>query len=273
MATILDKDHTVRLLREEFAAVDALCSELGEGDWLVETCLPGWTVKDQLSHMAGTERMLSGETPPAADISSAEHLRNDIGRSNEVWVEANRPLSGPEVLQIFETVTAARLAALDAMTQADFDAPSWTPAGPNETYGRFMRIRHFDCFMHENDIRQALGVPERADPEHVRSSLDEVATALGYIVGKRARLPSGTSVKIELTGPAASTYLVAVEERANLVDRLESPPTTTLRLSSMLFLRLTGGREDASPHLGNGIEITGDADLGTRLATNLAFTI
>ena len=39
------------------------------------------------------------------------------------------------------------------MTQADFDAPSWTPAGRDETYGRFMRIRHYDCFMHEHDIR------------------------------------------------------------------------------------------------------------------------
>ena len=50
------------------------------------------------------------------------------------------------------------------MTQADFDAPSWTPAGRDETYGRFMRIRHYDCFMHEHDIRYALGLASEAGP-------------------------------------------------------------------------------------------------------------
>ena len=77
------------------------------------------------------------------------------------------------------------------MTQADFDAPSWTPAGPDETYGRFMRIRHFDCFMHEHDMRGAVGAPDRPEPTHVASALDEVSTGLGFIVGKRAQAPGG----------------------------------------------------------------------------------
>ena len=60
-----------------------------------------------------------------------------------------------------------------------------------------MRIRHYDCFMHEHDIRAAVGAPPRAEVGGVRFSLDEVATGLGYIVGRRARLPDGALVQIE----------------------------------------------------------------------------
>ena len=40
-------------------------AELGDGltdvQWDTPTCLPGWTVKDALVHMGGTEAMLLGE--------------------------------------------------------------------------------------------------------------------------------------------------------------------------------------------------------------------
>ena len=55
-------------------------------------------------------------------------------------------------------VIAERRAALAGMDQAAFDAESFTPAGP-DTYGRFMRIRVMDMWMHEQDIREAVGRP------------------------------------------------------------------------------------------------------------------
>lgn len=273
MPTIVDRDATVALLSGEFAAVEDLCRGFSANQWETPTCLPGWTVKDNLSHMVGTEAMLAGEAPPEADVSHLSHLKNGIARANEVWVESLRPLPGAEVLERFGAVTARRLAALQAMGQADFDAPSWTPAGPDETYGRFMRIRHFDCFLHEHDMRLALGLPDRPAPADVASSLDEVATGLGYIVGRRAALPAGARVRLQVTGPVSRTYLVEVAERAAVVDRLGGDPTCGLRLPAMLFLRLTGGRVPPGPHLGGDIELEGDPEQATRLAEHLAFTI
>ena len=40
------------------------------------------------------------------------------------------------------------------MSQEEWDAESFTPAGKS-TYGRFMQIRVFDCWLHEQDIRDA----------------------------------------------------------------------------------------------------------------------
>ena len=66
-----------------------------------------------------------------------------------------------------------------------------------------MRIRHYDCYLHEQDIRLALGMAVRETVDDLASALDEVATGLGYIVGRRAALPEGTRLRIDLTGLAA----------------------------------------------------------------------
>ena len=263
----------VELLRREFDAIAALCSTLAKEDWEVPTCLPGWTVRDVLSHLIGTEAMLCGEPQPEADVSHLGHMRNPIAEANEHWVESMRTWSGPEMLARFDDITGRRMAALGAMTQQDFDTPSWTPAGPDETYGRFMRIRHFDCFMHEHDIRFAVGTVARETAGDVGSALDEVSTGLGYIVGRRAALPDGSTVRIELSGPVARTYLVKVEGRAALVDALDQPATVGISLPAMLFLRLTGGRDDGPDRAGGVIVFSGDRALGEQLVANLAFTI
>jgi uncharacterized protein (TIGR03083 family) len=217
--------------------------------------------------------MLAGDPPPDVDISHLRHMRNPVAESNELWVESMRSRSGSEMLDRFDQVTARRLKALDAMTQADFDAPSWTPAGRNETYGRFMRIRHYDCFMHEHDIRYAVGAPSRPDVDDLGSVLDEVSTGLGYIVGRQAALPDGSRVQIDLTGPLAATYLVAVDGRAAVVDALDQPATVGIELSALLFLRLTGGRDDGASGPDPAVTYSGERALGERLVANLAFTI
>ncbi len=273
MPTIVDHDSAVALLDSTWTAIADFHAGLSDGDYDVLTCCPGWTVRDQLAHLAATERSLLGEPVPELDVSGAEHVRNDIGGMNERWVESMRALPGSEVLDIFRRVTAARLEVLRAMTQADFDAPSWTPAGPDETYGRFMRIRHYDGFVHEHDSREAVGAPSRDDPEAIASCLAETATALGYIVGRRAQIPSGNRVRIEVTGPAAATYLLEVTDRARLVETLDGDATVGLSLPSPLYLRVTAGRRDAVPHLGRDISLSGDEALAGRLAANLSFTI
>ena len=179
-------------LRNEFEALGTLCTPLTADQWVTPTCLTGWSVRDVLSHVIGTESMLLGESAPAVDISHITDLANPIAEANELWVEALRGLSPSELLVRFADVTDRRVSALDATTQADFDAPSWTPAGRDETYGRFMRIRHFDCYLHEHDIRYALGIAPREDVADLDSALDEVSTGIGYIVGRRAQLPAGS---------------------------------------------------------------------------------
>jgi hypothetical protein len=136
-----------------------------------------------------------------------------------------------------------------------------------------MRIRHYDCYLHEQDIRLALGLATRDAAPDLSSSLDEVATGLGYIVGRKAGLPDGSRVAIALTGPVARSYFVQVDGRAAVVDALDGEPTVGIELPAMRFLRLTGGRADAGIEPADGVTFTGDRALGEQLVSNLAFTI
>lgn len=273
MATIVERDRVIPLLRREFEAVADLCEGLDEADFDRPTCLPGWSVKDNLSHMVGTESMLDGVEAPDVDVSHLDHVQNQIAAFNEQWVESLRSLSGAEVLARFREVTARRLASLEAMTQEDLDAPSFTPVGRDETYGRFMRIRLYDCFLHEHDMREALGLPDREDPEQLALVLDEVAAGLGYSVGKKAAMPEGARVRIEVTSPFERALDYAVDGRAQLVDRLDAEPTVRLQLPAMALLRLTGGRVEPTGHVGTTVTLGGDEELARRLALNLANTI
>ena len=112
---------------------------------------------DVVAHVIGTESMLQGVGTPEADIdvSTLKHVRNDIGVLNERWVRKLRGLSHAELLDSFRTTTAERRDALTAMGAAKWDELTATPAGPDWS-GRFMRVRIFDCWMHEHDIRDAI---------------------------------------------------------------------------------------------------------------------
>src|SRR5215469_2920053 len=267
-----DKDRIVTLLGQEWSVIADLAAGLDDAAWSAPA-LPGWDVHDVLAHMVGTERMLDGATLPQVSgvHEVGEHVRNDIGRANEAWIVSLRDRSHAELLADFRAITAKRLASLTAMSVDEFWAPSWTPAG-QATYGRWLEIRVFDCWMHEQDIRAAIGRPGREEGPEAEQSLAEVIGALGYVIGKRGRAPDGSSVLIGLTGPIKRELRVLTAGRAKVVDSLDEDPTATIALSSSLFLRLAGGRQDPEAAL-DQISLGGDVALARQLATNLAFTI
>lgn len=270
---MIAKDAVVPVLVAEWASIEELLGSLDDAQWAMPTALPGWSVQDNVSHLIGTECTLAGEAPPpcAADVRGFAHVHNDIGVANELWVQALRGERPARLLERFREITAARREVLAAMSQEEFDAPSWTPAG-QATYGRFIRIRLFDCWMHEQDIRDAVGLPGNDGGRCAEGALSEVVSALGYLVGKRAGAPDGASVTIELTGPVRRTWHIAVDGRAEVVAELPAPATATVRLSSNLFTRLAGGRVPAQSRL-DEIDLAGDTDLGRRVALALPFTI
>lgn len=265
----VDRDHAMAVLDEQFDAVLALAEGLAPGEWDLATACPGWSVKDNVAHVVSVEAMLLGRPIPEVALpEDLPHVRNDFGRVNEQWIESYRGRSTTAVLADLREIIAERRAALAGMKQADFDAESFTPAGP-DSYGRFMRIRVMDMWMHEQDIREAVGRPGHEDGEAPQAALDEMTAALGFVVGKRAAAPQGSRVRFELTGPMARRVDVEVGDRARVVDALAGDPTVTLTLPGHLFTRLCGGR-GADPA---AVQVDGDADLGEAILTHLGFMI
>ncbi|OBI20864.1 hypothetical protein A5712_17255 [Mycobacterium sp. E2327] len=275
--TKLDKSDVLSGLFAVWDSIDALLDGLPEGDWLAPTPLPGWDVKAVVSHIIGTESFLAGIAAPRPDIdvSALDHVRNDIGAMNECWVRHLSGESAAEVLARFRDITADRRKALAAMSEEEWNAVMPTPVGP-ETYGRFMRVRTFDCWMHEQDIREALSRPS-SDNELVgpasQLSLDEIAATIGYVVGKRGKAPDGSRILFELTGPVARDIRVSVDGRAQLVEDFGGQqPTATIRLDGLQFTRLSGGRP-MCPARVQDVALCGDKELAAQVVENLNFVI
>jgi uncharacterized protein (TIGR03083 family) len=275
MASLIPKDRTVAALDEVWASITELLVGLDDAQWSLPSPLPGWDVQDNVSHIVGTEAMLLGIDTPDIEIDREElpHVQNDIGVFNEVWVQYLRTKQPNEVLSRFEEYTGARLAALEEMSINDWDAETFTPAGM-DTYGRFMQIRVFDCWLHEQDIRDAVEMPGHQSGLAVEVTLDEMATAMGFVVGKRAGATDGQSVTFELTdqGAVVRTIHVAVDGRAAVVDVLDDPATTTLTLPVWVMMRLCAGRIDLAELRGR-IGAAGDLELGERVLGSLNYTV
>ena len=260
------------LLADEWAAITELGSTLTEQDWATPTDLPGWTAKDCLSHMAGTELTLLGEPVPEVAVDHLDHVNSGFAAMIEMPVEARRDTPGAAVLAEFVDATTRRLAALRAMTDDEWQKVGWSPVG-EVPYATFMHVRVFDCWMHEQDIRRAVGRPGGLDTEAAALSVGRIGDGLGFVVGKRAGAPDGTTVVVDVTGPSPARFALAVDGRARLVDDPPDNPTVAITTDTEVFCALGGGRWDAERALGTGrVTIAGDAGLGGRIVASMAIT-
>ena len=274
--TVLDKNEVLEGLFGSWDSLADLLSGLTDKQWLTPTALPGWTVRDVVAHMAGTELMLSGQPTPEIDVSDRKHVHNDIGALNQRWIEHLDSQTPAELLATFRDITAKRKATLSAMSDEEWNAVGFTPAGP-DSYGRFMRVRIFDCWMHEHDIRDALKMPaseERLTGADTRLALDELEPSMAFVVGKKGQAPEGSRVMIALTGPVSRVLRVAVDGgRAALVDDFgPAEATAIIGMDGLQFTRLAGGRPMVADRP-KGIDLGGDEELGNRIVENLAYVI
>lgn len=269
--TIFSREPAIAALTAAWSSIDSLAAGLTAAQWQKPSVLPGWSVGDVVAHVMTTELILLGDAIPNvdADVEAFDHVHNEVGAMNERWLEHYRRLDRETVLADYRHAISRRLAALGEMSQDDFDADSFTPAGP-DTYGRFMRIRVFDCWIHELDIRDTLGLRPPGDPVSAVLAFGEIYRALPYLVGKKAGAPDGSRIQIVITGIVEETVKIAVDGRAAIVSHFDREPDVIVTLNYADFARLAAGRATADPATAT---VAGDRALGTAVLENLAFTM
>jgi uncharacterized protein (TIGR03083 family) len=270
-------DEIAELLDAEWHSVDDLCSSFDDGTWAIPAALPGWSVKDCLSHIAGVESSLLGEPMPAVDVSHLAHIVDPFQEITEAPVEFRRSWTGQQVLDDFRTITARRVDQLRAMTAAELDTVGWSPLG-DVPYRVFMGVRLFDSWMHEQDMRRAADRPGHLHGVVVDRALDRFRAAVPFVIGKKAGAPEGSTVVIATTGDTELSWTIAViDGRAKLTSESagDRPPEPTVGITMPFttLVALGGGRWNVGEarHAGP-IELTGDDDLAERILANLAFT-
>ena len=273
-----DKNRILSALEFEWNAILDLCKELNDSEWETPTDCPGWSVKDNVSHILGTELMLSGTPMPDVEIADASRLKNDIAKMNERWVQERRSRAGAEVLAEYESVTKTRMSFLHGLSSEAWEDEAMTPIGP-APFGRFMQIRVLDSWIHEQDIRTAIGKPGNDDgTTPIDVTLDEIENALGFVVGKRGGAPDGVKVQFEVTGKSARNIFVEMAEgRGNITDGSGGPADVKLTASAAVFGRLFGGRKDGQSILSSGdlsIETQeGHEELAQNILNNLGYMV
>lgn len=260
-------------LQQAWQQISGVVSGLTDEQWAAPSILPGWSNADMVAHIIGTESILEGrEVAKTRDVAALEHVRNPIGELNEHWLDHFRTKTRDEVMAAYDEIIAARTAALSRMTQADFDAEAMTPAGP-DTYGRFMRIRIFDCWMHEVDLRDGTDGSAPTQTAAADWALQEIAGSLPFVVGKRAGAPEGSAVRFAVSGAATADIRILVEGRARLVEDFDggdAAADVTLALDVTDLARLAGGRSTARRE---AVQVSGDEALADKILDAIDYVI
>jgi uncharacterized protein (TIGR03083 family) len=266
----MSDQHIVDDLAAVWQSIEDLCATLTPEQWALPTDCPGWSVQDLLSHMVGTESKILGRSSPAHTPQNAGRLPNAIAERNEVEVDYRRSRSGAQVLAEFREVTAARLTALRAMPEESFAREFDSPLG-KMPYREFLRMRFFDCWIHEQDMRRALGRPGALEGPLARQGIDRLIAALPYVVGKKVGAPDGATAVFAISGPVGDTAAIGMEgRRAHRLDDVPAAPTVLLTMDTETFICLSCGRWDPRTTLQRGrVAIAGDEALGRDILEQL----
>ena len=262
------RDDTIGKLEDVWTSLSALGASLTADEWRLPTDCPGWTVKDQFSHLIGTERSLAGLAPTDHVATFGPHVRNELGQRTEHEVDARRHLEGAAVLAEFDELIARRRQQVNALTDEDLAADSWTPLGPG-TLADFMQIRILDFWVHEQDVRRAVGRPGDLEGPVAEHTLDRLLRGLAMVVGKRVAPAAGTSISFELAGPVRRAVTIGTADgRAKPIEPPPGGSTASIAMDSETFLVLVCGRRTPEEVAGK-VRVSGDQQLAESVLANL----
>lgn len=248
------------------SAVIDLGMSCRDADFEKPTECPGWTVKDQISHLVGAEKRLAGVPTPRAEVVDRPHITNKNGLINEQDVEARRHLTGHEVVAELAAYLPQRMEQLRG--ESSLDVVVGGIHGPDTTLREHLTHRIIETWCHEQDIRAALDRPGDLDTAAAAVFVAAALEALPRVVAVEAGIRPGHAVIVDVTGPLVARDGVRVcldaEDRPCAEplfsghDRHDGEPedVTTVHLTTEALTRRAAGRRSTEEIT---YSVTGDA--------------
>lgn len=254
------------------------------------TQCPGWTVKDQISHVVAMENRTAGGVEEEVEVPDYEWVTTDVKRFMENGVEARRKKSGHDVVEEWKRLFPRRMRQLrDPSITAETVVPG--PFGPR-TVAELLTGRIADLWVHEQDLRQAVNWPGNLDSGGAAIFSTWVLDAFPKNAARGADLPIGTSVIMDVTGPvlaregvrivpgeddrpfgeslfSGAAHVDDVDEATGEIIPLPSGSTVSIRLSTESLTRRGAGRVPTS-QLRYSVE--GDEEFARRVLDALTIT-
>ncbi|GAC1417887.1 MAG: maleylpyruvate isomerase family mycothiol-dependent enzyme [Actinomycetota bacterium] len=262
-------ERVLAQLDEVWSSIEEVCAMLTPAQWARPTDLPGWSVQDHVAHLCGIESMLLKRPQPAPlEKPWPAHVRNEIGALNEAHLNERRGMAPEEILCEFLELTAERLKILADYSDEQWKADTQGVLGVAPMH-EVVEIRMLDSFYHEQDIRRAINQPGNLDGDVAATVVRRMAQALPMVVGKRAKLPDGTSVVFDIQGPAGG--VIAYEMRNGKAVKLDAPPdkpTTVMKMNVETFLCALGGRWNAEK-ISKHVRVDGIANVANNIVESM----
>ena len=202
-----------------------LCA-LDDADW-ARPALRGLDVQGLVGHLTGVEedvhRCLAGN----AAVAEADHVESTQPAAAR---QAGRPPA--------RTRAEWRRAAdhtLQLVRTADLDGEV-AMHGIRLPLGALLVARAFELWVHDNDIRKAVGLPPSVPDSSTLRLMTELAAGLLPEAAARTGLGTHTSLHLVLTGPGGGTWDLILAD---------SPPgrvAVTIVTDAVGFCRLVGNR-------------------------------
>lgn len=252
--------------RESADAVLVLAEGLDPALADAPTDCPGWTVQDVIAHLAHLESVMCGDVSDDGAAGEAELASH----YTETGVLHRRTQSLAQVTAELRAAITLRSEQLtDLPDDPDQPAPV-TPGGIDWTWDVLLRNRCVDMWVHEQDIRRAIGRPGGMDSTAAQVVTMTFSFAMPYVLGKRVRPEPGTTVRWNVTGevPVDLAVRVGDDGRAQRLDVIDGP-VTTLSMSTETFAVLVAGRRSADQV---DVTIEGDQVLGRSVLDAMAVT-
>ncbi|GGV02702.1 hypothetical protein GCM10010260_44480 [Streptomyces filipinensis] len=254
-------------------AISEMVQSLAEGEWNRRTPCPGWSVRDLVSHVIGLDCEMLGDPRPIHSLPrDLFHVTTEHQRYMEVQVDVRRHHTAPEMTAELEYTVIRR----NRQLRGESRDPGTTVRGPLSaeiTLEQAYRTRAFDVWVHEQDLRTALGRPGNLDSPGAAVVRDVLLEALPKVVAKDAGAPRSSAIVFDVHGPVEflRTIRVDIQGRGTLETTPALGPAASLTLDWETYVRLACGRV-APEAVADRVKTEGDPDLAAAILRNFAVT-
>ncbi|MCX4737915.1 maleylpyruvate isomerase family mycothiol-dependent enzyme [Streptomyces antibioticus] len=254
-------------------AISELVQPLAEGEWNRRTPCPGWSVRDVVSHVIGLDSEMYGDPRPIHSLPrDLYHVHTDLQRYMEAQVDVRRHHTAPEMTSELELSIIRRNRQLRNETRQP-DTTVRGPLGTELTLEQSMRGHAFSVWVHEQDLRAALGRPGNLDSPGAHIARDVLLAELPAVVAERSDAPRSSAVVFDVHGPVEflRTIRVDIQGRGTLETAPALGPAASFSLDWETFVRLTCGRVTPDA-VADRVKTEGDPRLTAAILRNIAVT-
>ena len=189
-------------LRNEHRELDAVVARLGETDWLSSTPSPGWSIKNQIGHLAYfDERAALAAADPDQFTAHIREVLDDPGGFIQTLDKVGRDLP---VEELFDWWRKARHRMLEAYAALDpKERLFWY--GPPMSALSHATARLMETWAHGQDIFDALRI-KRTASDRLRHIAHIGVTAFGWSFKNRGLTAPETLPRVELIAPSGAVW-------------------------------------------------------------------